>query len=192
MNLNLMINDGNPSHTENIGGSDDQTRFDAGFKSQESPLGPGNTGRSDEDRSVTQELMDDTVPKDNVNDSPLGPGHTGRSDETSMQLIQTLMTTCTRLELKCDTLEEKILGLSTISDAQARKIKRLQRKIKKLRKSRSSTSFKRLKKVGTSQVVSSLDNSVPFEEDASKQGRNEEQSDVMGSGEVNLMRVDDA
>jgi hypothetical protein len=60
------------------------------------------------------------------------------------------MVTCTNLELKCDTLEEKVLGLSTISDAQARQNKRLQRKIKNLRKSRSSTSFKRLKKVGTS------------------------------------------
>jgi hypothetical protein len=35
--------DGNPSQMENIGGSDDQTRFDTGFVSQDSPLGPGNT-----------------------------------------------------------------------------------------------------------------------------------------------------
>jgi hypothetical protein len=123
-------NDGNPSQMANTGGSDDQTRFDAGFKSQDSPLGPGNTCRSDEDRPVTHELMDDTVHNDNVNDSPLRPGQTDRSDDTSMQLIQKLMVTCTNLELKCDTLEEKVLGLSTISDAQARQIKRLQRNIK--------------------------------------------------------------
>ena len=69
--------DGNPSQMAKTGGSDDQTRFDIGFKSQDSPLGPGYTGRSDEDRLVTNELMDNTVQNDNVNDSPLGPGHTG-------------------------------------------------------------------------------------------------------------------
>ena len=34
-------NDDNPSQMANTRGSDDQTRFDAGFKSQDSPLGPG-------------------------------------------------------------------------------------------------------------------------------------------------------
>jgi hypothetical protein len=43
--------DGNPSQMENIGGLDDQTRFDTEFLSQDSPLGPGHTGRSDEDRT---------------------------------------------------------------------------------------------------------------------------------------------
>jgi hypothetical protein len=107
---------------ENTGGSDDQTRFDTELKSQDSPLRPGYTGRSDEDRSVTNELMDDNLQNDNVNDSSLGPGHTGRSDETSMKLLKKLMDTCTNLELKCDTLEDKILGLQTLSNEQAKKI----------------------------------------------------------------------
>ena len=130
--------------------------------------------------TMTNELTDNIVHGDNVNDSPLRPGHTGRSDETSMELIKKLMVTCINLELKCDTLEEKVLGLSTIVDGQAKLITKLQKKIKNFRKSRSSTSFRRLKKVGTSQVVSSPEHSVPLEEDASKQGRNEEQNDEMG------------
>jgi hypothetical protein len=82
--------DGNPSQMENIGGSDDQARLDAEFLSQDSPLGPGHTGRSDEDRPVTHELTDPLVHNDNVNDSPLGPVNTGRSDETTMKLIKEL------------------------------------------------------------------------------------------------------
>jgi hypothetical protein len=69
--------DGNPSQMENIEGSDDQTRFDTEFLSQDSPLGPGHTGRSDEDRIETNELTENLVHDDNVHDSPLGPGNTG-------------------------------------------------------------------------------------------------------------------
>ena len=46
-----------------------------------------------------------------------------------------------------------------------------------------------MKKVGTSYVVSSSEPSTHLEEDASKQGRND---DTMGSGEVNLEKVDSA
>ena len=46
--------------------------------------------------------------------------------------------------------------------------------------------------MGTSQVVSSPKHSVTLEEDASKQGRNEEQNKEMGSGEANLVKDDDA
>ena len=43
--------------------------------------------------------------------------------------------------------------------------------------------------MGTSQVISSPELSTHLEEDASKQGRNE---DVMGSGEANMKRVESA
>ena len=46
--------------------------------------------------------------------------------------------------------------------------------------------------MGTSQVISSPEHSVPLEEDASKQGRNEEQNVAIGSEEANLMKVDGA
>jgi hypothetical protein len=59
-----------------------------------------------------------------------------------------------------------------------------------LKKSKTSTSLKRLKKVGTSQVIISPELSTHLEEDdASKQGRNE---DVMGSGEAYMKRVESA
>jgi hypothetical protein len=181
--------DGNPSQMANTGGSNDQTRFDNEFMSHDSPLGPGHTGQSDEDRIETNELTENLVHDDNVYDSSLGPGYTGRSDETTMKLIQELTVTCTNLEVKCNSLEDKVLSLSTVVAGQDKLILKLQKQTKNFKKSRSSTSLKRLKKVGTSQVVSSPDLSTHLEEDASKQGRNE---DVMGSGEENLKRVDSA
>lgn len=181
--------DGNPSQMANTGGSDDQTRFDTEFMSHDSPLGPRHTGRNDEDRIETNELTENLVHDDNVHDSPLGPGNTGRSDETTMQLIKESTVTCTNLEVKCNSLEDKVLSLSTIVAGHVKTITKLQKQIKNFKKSRPSTSLKRLKKVGTSQVVSSPDLSTHLEEDASKQGRNEE---TMGSGEANLEKVDSA
>jgi uncharacterized coiled-coil protein SlyX len=179
--------DGNPSQMENIGGSDDQARLDAEFLSQDSPLEPGHTGRSDEDRPVTHELTDPLVHDDNVNDSPLRPVNTGRSDETTMKLIKELTVTCTSLGLKCAALEDKVLNLSDVVAKQDKIIIKMQKQLKHFKKSRSSTSLRRLKKVGTNQVVSSAEPSTHLEEDASKQGRNEE---TMGSGEVNDDNVD--
>jgi bacillopeptidase F (M6 metalloprotease family) len=172
---------------ENIGGLDDQARLDTEFLSQYSPLGPGHTGRSDEDRIETNELTENIVHDDNVHDSPLGPGNTGRSDETIMQLIQELTVTCTNLEVKFTTLEDKVLNLSSVVADQNLLILNLQKQIRNFKKSISSISLKRLKKVGTSQVVSSPDISTHLEEDASKQGRNEE---TMGSGETKVKKVD--
>jgi hypothetical protein len=89
--------------------------------SQDSPLGPGYTGRSDEDSAGTHELTDNlNVQTDNVDDSPRREGYTSRSDEASMKLLKTLMVKCTNLELKCDTLEGKVLDLQTLSAAQAK------------------------------------------------------------------------
>ncbi|PWA71938.1 hypothetical protein CTI12_AA267660 [Artemisia annua] len=159
--------DGNPSQMENIGGSGDQTRFDTELKSKDSPLREGHTSRSDEDRSVTKELMDDTVQNDNVHDSPLGPGNTGRSDETSMKQFNELMEKCTTLEKRCSSLE------ATVS-TQTKQITKMQKQMKmllSLKKSRSST-FKKFKKVGTSKHIGSSSLPTAKEVDASKQERN--------------------
>jgi hypothetical protein len=122
--------DGNPSQMANTGGLDDQTRFDTEFLSQDSPLGPGHIGRSDEDRIETNELMENLVHDDNVHDSPLGPGNIGRSDETTMQLIKELTVTCTNLEVKCNSLEDKVLSLSYVVTGQNLLILKMQKQIK--------------------------------------------------------------
>jgi uncharacterized coiled-coil protein SlyX len=106
-----------------------------------------------------------------------------------MKLIKELTVTCTNLEVKCNSLEDKVLNLSSVVADQNKLIINLQKQIKNFKKSRSSTSLKRLKKVGTSQIFSSPDLSTHLEEDASKQGRNE---DVMDSGEAHLKRVNSA
>ena len=86
-------------------------------------------------------------------------------------------------------LEEKVLNLSDVVAGQVKTITKMRKQIKNFKKSRSSTFLKRLKKVGTSQVVSSSESSTHLEEDASKQGRND---DTMGSGEVNFENLDSA
>ena len=148
--------DGFPSHMENIGGSVDQTRFDTGLMSQDSPLREGHTSRSEEDRIETVELMaNPNVQNVNVNDSPLGPGNTGRSDETSMQQIKELRDTCTNLETKCHNLEFKVTALETLTAAQGNLINTLKQQMEDLQKQFSSTNT-----------------AATLGEDASKQGRN--------------------
>ena len=144
--------DGNPSQMENIGGSGDQTWFDPGFMSQDSPLGPGHTGRSDEDRHERNELMDDTfVPIVNSSDPPLGPVNTGRSGEDIMKKVNELTDTCTNLANRCTTLESQVVALQTLTTSQAKLIKNL---------------MLQFKGVGANSAAN-------LGEDASKQGRNE-------------------
>lgn len=95
---------------ENIGCSSDPTRLDTEFMSQESPLGPGSTGRNDEDSEGTNELMDNlNVHNDNASDSPIREGYTSQSDEASIKLLNKLMDKCTTLETQCKLCRVKFL-----------------------------------------------------------------------------------
>ncbi|GKD92659.1 hypothetical protein Tco_1372496 [Tanacetum coccineum] len=84
-----------------------------------------------------------------------------------------------RLQLKellelCTKLSERVLDLENIKTSQAAEITKLKERVKKLeRRNKSRTpGLKRLRKVGRSaQVVSSKDEGLGAQEDASKQGR---------------------
>ena len=152
--LELDTRDGIPSQLEHTGYSDDHPRGGAEFMSIDSPLGPGNTGRSEEDRHETNELMAPPhVQTDIVNDPPLGPGNTGRSGETRLKTIEELMATCTNLETKCTNLESKVTVLETLTADQGALIKTMQQQMTQMQAKLSSL------------------NSAAMEEDASKQGR---------------------
>ncbi|GKF10301.1 hypothetical protein Tco_0048227 [Tanacetum coccineum] len=74
----------------------------------------------------------------------------------------------------CTKLSNRVLDLETTKTAQAKEIASLKKKVKKLeRKKKSKTpGMKRLFKIGRSaQVVSSKDEGLGDQEDASKQGR---------------------
>ena len=88
------------------------------YTAVDSPLGEGNTSRSDEGRSETHELMDTDVQNVNSNDPSLGLGNTSRSCEARMKLIQDLKDNCTQLE-------KDVLGLQKRTAKQGEKIKKL-------------------------------------------------------------------
>ncbi|GJZ29933.1 hypothetical protein Tco_0574980, partial [Tanacetum coccineum] len=80
----------------------------------------------------------------------------------------------TELMELCTKLSERVLALETTKTNQALEIDSLKRKVKKLEKKKGSRTyrFKRLYKVGRSaRVVSSEDEGLGAQEDASKQGR---------------------
>ena len=168
--------DGNPSHMVNTGDSGDQTRFDTGFVSQDSPLREGNTSRSDEDRVETNELMDTTfVHIANSSDPPLGPVNTGRSGEDNIEQIKELTELCTTLATRCTNLESQVQTLQTVTTSQDQLIHHLKFQVRCLGAlSRSRTSHsKRLKRKVKKQVIGSPKVAASLGEDASKQGRNE-------------------
>ncbi|GKC03912.1 hypothetical protein Tco_0995522 [Tanacetum coccineum] len=109
----------------------------------------------------------------------------------------------TRLKLKelmdlCTKLSDRVLDLETTKTAQAKEIASLKKRVKKLERKRKSKTpgMKRLFKIGRSaRVISSDEDSLGDQEDASKQGR--KITDIDQDAEVTLVdetqgRYDDA
>ncbi|GJX84101.1 hypothetical protein Tco_0333582 [Tanacetum coccineum] len=98
----------------------------------------------------------------------------------------------------CTKLSDRVLDLETTKTAQAKEIASLKKRVKKLERKRKSKTpgMKRLFKIGRSaQVVSSEDEGLGDQEDASKQGRKID--DIDKDAEVTLVnetqgRYDDA
>lgn len=90
-----------------------------------------------------------------------------KSGEEEMELVKELMVKYTKLK-------EEVLGLKQITDTQGDVITGLKLRVKQLggQKGSRTRSFKRLKKVGTRQRISSSE-SISLGEDDPKQGRNE-------------------
>ncbi|GJV38480.1 hypothetical protein Tco_1410957 [Tanacetum coccineum] len=115
-------------------------------------------------------IADEVANEENVpiqsNDPPLSRVNILGSGENRLSLKE-LMDLCTKLS-------DRVLDLETTRTAQAKEIASLKKRVKKLeRKKKSKTpGMKRLFKIGRSaQVVSSEDEGLGDQEDASKQGR---------------------
>ncbi|GKE23771.1 hypothetical protein Tco_1435283, partial [Tanacetum coccineum] len=122
---------------------------------------------------------EETVPKQS-NDSPLSRVNTLGSGDDRLKLKE-LMDLCTKLS-------DRVLDLETTKTAQEKEIASLKKRVKKLeRKRKSKTSgMKRLFKIGRSaQVVSSEDEGLDDQEDASKQERKID--DIDQDAEVTLV-----
>ncbi|GJR01985.1 hypothetical protein Tco_0524969 [Tanacetum coccineum] len=118
----------------------------------------------------TKPIADEAANEENVptqsNDPPLSRVNTLGSGEDRLKLNE-LIDLYTKLS-------DRVLDLETTKTAQAQEIASLKKRVKKLEKKRKSKTpwIKRLFKVGRStQVVSSEDEGLGDQEDASKQGR---------------------
>ncbi|GJT74346.1 hypothetical protein Tco_1041071 [Tanacetum coccineum] len=142
----------------------------------------------------TEPIADEAANDENVptqsNDPPLSRVNTLRSGEDRLKLKE-LIDLCIKLS-------DRVLDLETSKIAQAKEIASLKKRVKKLERKRKSKTprMKRLFKIGRSaQVVSSEDEGLGDQEDASKQGRKID--DIDKDAEVTLVnetqgRYDDA
>ncbi|GKA80507.1 hypothetical protein Tco_0787199 [Tanacetum coccineum] len=118
----------------------------------------------------TEHIADEVANEENVptqcNDSPLSRVNTLRSGEDRLSLKE-LMDLYTRLS-------DRVLDLEITKTAQAKEIASLKKRVKKLERKRKSKTpgMKILFRIGRSaQVISSDDEGLGDQEDASKQGR---------------------
>ncbi|GJZ73670.1 hypothetical protein Tco_0637816, partial [Tanacetum coccineum] len=157
-----------PWRQETMGGAPAQTRSERVLEQPiEPPLSEGHTSGSGEGRMEHQFELTANVPI-TPHDSPLPGGYTPGSDEGRLKL-QELMTMCTKLS-------KQVLDLEKEKDAQAVEILRLKKRVKRLERQRkSSTSQPRRRKYGH---VESSDDDLD-EEDASKQGRKNDKTNLM-------------
>ncbi|GJZ48494.1 hypothetical protein Tco_0602326 [Tanacetum coccineum] len=142
----------------------------------------------------TEPIADEAANEENVptqsNDPPLSRVNTLGSGEDRLKLKE-LIDLYTKLS-------DRVLDLETTKTAQAKEIASLKKRVKKLERKRKSKTpgMKRLFKIGRSaQVVSSEDEGLGDQEDASKQGRKID--DIDQDAEVTLVdetqgRYDDA
>ncbi|GJR75796.1 hypothetical protein Tco_0088161 [Tanacetum coccineum] len=140
---------------------------------------------------LTEPIADEAVNEENVptqsNDPPLSRVNTLGSGKDRLKLKELM-----DLFIK---LSDRVLDLETTKIAQAKEVASLKKRVKKLEKKRNSKipGMKRLFKIGRSaQVVSSENEGLSDQEDASKQERKTD--DINKDAEVTLVdqRYDDA
>ncbi|GJQ95167.1 hypothetical protein Tco_0006306 [Tanacetum coccineum] len=178
-----------PSHTKKVFGN--MKRVGKGFSGAVTPLFPTMMVQAQEE---IEPIADEAANEENVptqsNDPPLSRVNILGSGEDRLKLKE-LMDLCTKLS-------DRVFDLETTKIAQAKEIASLKKRVKKLERKRKSKTpgMKRLFKVGRSaQVVSSEDEGLGDQEDASKQGRKID--DIDQDAEVTLVdetqgRYDDA
>ncbi|GJY67864.1 hypothetical protein Tco_0470846 [Tanacetum coccineum] len=104
------------------------------------------------------------------NDPPLSRANTLGSGEDKMKLNE-LMEICTKLS-------DRVLALENIKTAQDLEIINLKKRVKKLEKKKKARTPQLKRRLFKVKIESSTDKSLGDQEDASKQGRNEEDEDI--------------
>ncbi|GJY89056.1 hypothetical protein Tco_0503684 [Tanacetum coccineum] len=156
-----------PSHTKKVFGN--MKRVGKGFPGVVTPLFPTMMVQAQEEMGeepITNEAANEENVPTQSNDPPLSRVKTLRSGEDRLKLKE-LIDLYTKLS-------DRVLDLEITKTAQAKEIASLKKRVKKLeRKWKSKTlGMKRLFKIGRSaQVVSSEDEGLGDQEDASKQER---------------------
>ncbi|GJW61474.1 hypothetical protein Tco_0110809 [Tanacetum coccineum] len=180
-----------PSHTKKVFGN--MKRVRKRFSGAVTPLFTTMMVQAQEEMGE-EPTADEAANEENVptqsNDPPLSRVNTLRSGEDKLKLKE-FIDLCTKLS-------DRVLDLETTKTAQAKEIASLKKRVKKLERKRKSKPLrkKRLFKIGRSaQVVSSEDEGLGDQEDASKQGRKID--DIDQDAEVTLVdetqgRYDDA
>ncbi|GJU87988.1 putative ribonuclease H-like domain-containing protein [Tanacetum coccineum] len=168
-----------PSHTKQV--FSNMKRVGKGFSGVVTPLFPTMMVQAQE---KIEPIADEAANEENVpiqsNDPPLSRVNTLGSGDDRLKLKE-LMDLCTKLS-------DRVLDLETTKTAQAKEIASLKKRVKNLERKRKSKTpgMKRLFKIGRSaQVVSSEDEGLGDQEDASKQGRKID--DIDQDAEVTLV-----
>ncbi|GJZ48084.1 hypothetical protein Tco_0601916 [Tanacetum coccineum] len=132
----------------------------------------------------TEHIADEVANEENVptqsNDPPLSRVNTLGSGDDRLTLNE-LIDLCTKLS-------DRVLDLETTNTAQEKEIASLKKRVKKLERKRKlkTPGMKRLFKIGIfAQVISSEDEGLGDQEDASKQGR--KIADIDADAEVTLI-----
>ncbi|GKD63620.1 hypothetical protein Tco_1305728 [Tanacetum coccineum] len=127
---------------------------------------PSSSQPQRKQKSRRPKEKDTEIPQSSVPSDPTNVADEAVNEEPSMQLKE-LMDFCTKLQ-------QRVLDLENTKTAQAQEITSLKKRVKKLEKKGGSRThkLKRLYRVGRSRrVVSSEEESLGDQEDASKQGR---------------------
>ncbi|GJU29593.1 ribonuclease H-like domain-containing protein [Tanacetum coccineum] len=156
-----------PSHTKKVFGN--MKRVGKGFSGEVTPLFPTMMVQAQEEMGE-EPIADEAANEENVptqsNNPPLSRVNTLGSGEDRLKLKE-LMDLYTKLS-------DRVLDLEIIKTTQSKEITSLKKRVKKLERKRNSKTLrmKRLFKIGRSaQAVSSEDEGLGDQEDASKQGR---------------------
>ncbi|GJX40365.1 hypothetical protein Tco_0255355 [Tanacetum coccineum] len=104
------------------------------------------------------------------NDPPLSGVNTLRTREDRLKIME-LMEICTKLS-------DRVLALENVKTAQDLEITSLKKRVKKLEKKKKARTPQLKRRLFKVRIESSTDKSLGDQEDASKQGRNEEDEEI--------------
>ncbi|GKD62422.1 hypothetical protein Tco_1299931, partial [Tanacetum coccineum] len=145
---------------------------------QDSGSGPKSQGTILEDRPAQTRF--ERLSKQS-NDPPLSRVNTPRSGEDILKIME-LMEICTKFV-------DRVLALKNVKTAQDLEINSLKKRVKKLEKKKKARTLQLKRRLFKVRIESSAKKSLGDQEDASKQGRNEDQDDDISCAPITTAGV---